>query len=456
MSLSLSIFRPSSLRLRFMIAITLWVMLGVGTIWWSATRVFTSHVEASYHEELEVHVHELIRLTRLDDEGNPTLTRPLSDPRYEDPLSGFYWQVWGPNGKVLHSASMTHGELRHDIAHSTKVLHDLEKGPTGPAITYGVETRNPDGTQVHYVIATDQAELDRLIDEFTRELTLWLAVLALLLLGSGALIIHFGLQPLTRLGQAVGRLRSGGAERLEGDYPAEIAPVVTDFNAYVGQNTDMITRARVQAGNLAHSLRTPLAVIMDEADRLSGVNEAKESAEVLLAQSALMQQQIDYQLARARSTAGVRIPGKMAELPELVVPILSAMRRLHPDVAFKLNPGGIHRISVPVDPVDLSELLSILIDNAGKFASGQVTVTCHHDPAGMTTITVSDDGPGMKEHEITKAFDIGSRFDPAKPGSGLGLAIGKDIAEAAGISLKLRNTVTGFEAVLSLPNKTGS
>lgn len=213
----------------------------------------------------------------------------------------------------------------------------------------------------------------------------------------------------------------------------------------------MVARARVQAGNLAHSLRTPLAVMMDEADRLAEIEGVKENAAVLHTQAAVMQQQIDYQLARARSVAGTRIAGQKAQLPELIVPILSAMRRLHPQIEFLLERERADGTRVHVDPVDLSELLSILLDNVGKFARETVRVSCRHNARGGMTIIVSDDGPGMGQNQIAKAFEIGSRFDLTKLGSGLGLAIGRDIAEAAGIELQLRKTAVGFDAVLEIP-----
>ncbi len=234
---------PGSLRLRFLLAISVWVALGIGAIWFSAVGIFTAHVEKSYHEELEVHVRELARLAVLDGQGAIRLSRPLSDPRYEEPLSGFYWQITVDGRKPLRSRSMTKGTLDERIAHSSKILHTLDNGPTGPTITYGLVEKDPSGRMIHYVIATDQSELDRLIDGFTGHLTLWLAGLGSLLLATGLAIIGFGLHPLDRLARAIARLRQGEAEKLEGDYPAEIAPLVGDLNAYIRQNANMIARA---------------------------------------------------------------------------------------------------------------------------------------------------------------------------------------------------------------------
>ncbi|MEL1250092.1 sensor histidine kinase [Aurantiacibacter gilvus] len=438
-----------SLRLRFLLAITVWVALGIGGIWFTATRVFATHIEDMYHEELEVHVRELARLTRLDESGAPRLSRPLSDPRYEVPLSGFYWQVSIEGQPVLKSASMTRGSLDQSVAHSPDVAHEIEDGPTGPTITYGLLEEAENGAQVHIVIATDKSELDDDIAAFNRDLVVWLATLALLLLATGVAIISFGLRPFGRLGDAIARVREGRADRLEGSYPSEIAPLVGDLNAYIRQNNEIVSRARVHAGNLAHSLRTPLAVVTDEAERLRDGDSCSTSGKVLLEQAEAMQQQIDYQLARTSLSAGAPVPGSRAMLPELAEPILKAMRRLHPDKQFELAAPD-HPVALAIDPVNLSELLSILLDNAGKWATSSVTLAISGPVGGLVTVKVSDDGPGMTAEQIAKACEIGTRFDPSVPGSGLGLAIARDICTDAGATLDIASGGTGLTVTVQI------
>lgn len=455
-SRTLSTPAPGSLWLRFLLAISLWILLGIGAIWFSAVGIFSKHVEASYHEELEVHVRELGRLAAIGDDGKLALTRPLSDPRYEEPLSGFYWQITADGRAPLRSESMTRGTLDEQIAHSPEILHTLEKGPTGPAITYGFTRIGPRGEDIHFVIATDVSELDRLIDSFTHDLTIWLAALGVLLMATGLAIISFGLHPLGQLSQAIGKLRSGEASDLEGEYPTEIAPLAADLNAFIHQNTEMIARARVQAGNLAHSLRTPLAVITDEAERMADKDSCKDSGKVLLDQARAMEQQIDYQLARARTVSGqAHVPRRVC-LPDVAVPILRAMERLHPDKQFTLDSSQCNMLELPLDAVDYSELLSILLDNAGKWATNEVrlTFTCYEN--GAVTAQIIDDGPGMTESELAQAFEIGSRFDHNKRGSGLGLAIARDLADAMRVDLRLRTEETGLVATIRYhPNASG-
>jgi len=210
----------------------------------------------------------------------------------------------------------------------------------------------------------------------------------------------------------------------------------------------MVARARVQAGNLAHSLRTPLAIITDEAERLATRDQCRAAGAVLLDQAAAMEQQINYQLARARSSAGRSPSGCGVVLPDVAIPILRAMERLHPDKQFILETAGCKRMVLPLDPVDYAEVLSILLDNAGKWARCTVTLTFTCDRVGGGTAQIADDGPGIPDHLIETACTVGTRFDPDAAGSGLGLAIAQDLCAAMSAQLRLTNGSPGLIATL--------
>lgn len=435
-----------SLRLRVLLAVMVWVALGIGGIWFSATRLFAMHVEEQYHEELEVHVVELAGLVHVGKNGTLSLTRPLSDPRYLVPLSGFYWEVRADNGQSLRSASMTRGNLDERVAHSSNILHHIENGPTGPAITYGF-AREIGGQDIHYMIATDRRLLDETIGSFTRELMIWMGVLAAALTATGVAIVAFGFRPLDRLTDAVSRLRNGDPTGLSGPFPSEIAPLVDDLNSYIAHTSRIVERGRVEAGNLAHALRTPLAVILDEAERLARDPATARSAAVQLQQAQRMVEQIEFRLARARSAAGAGVPGSISRLSQILPPILSAMRRLHPAITFRFNDALSDSATLPVDPVDLSELLSNLIDNAGKWAESTVEVALGGTEDDLI-VTITDDGPGMTAQQIEQAGTIGLRFDETRPGAGLGLAIAHDIANTYGLDLTLSPRADGLPGLM--------
>lgn len=443
---------PPSMRARLFIAVLAWTGLGTAAIWLAATRLYAAHVEEHFNAELVVHIEELSRLTRLGADGRPELVRPLSDPRYEVPQSGYYWQVSVDGQPPLGSASLAGQQLDPAIAHSQAVQHTDSAGPTGPAIAYGLVRREANGTMLHFVIATDHAELDRMVARFTRDLTIWLALLAAGLLASGGAMARITLRPLAGLREGLARLRRGEAGRLEGEFPDEVEPLVNELNAFIRNSADKVAAARVEAGNLAHSLRTPLAVITDEAERSARDGFRDGAAQVLLDQARTMQMQIDYHLARARARGGAGLPGATTVVSSLVDPVIQAFQRLYPDKAFSVD----RRLSgdpvVQGDRVDLLEVLSVLLDNAAKWARRKVEVTLEQT-GDRLAIAVADDGPGMSEAEIAAAFEIGVRFDSAKPGSGLGLAIARSICNDLGADLALSRRVgpaTGLVARMSI------
>lgn len=157
-----------------------------------------------------------------------------------------------------------------------------------------------------------------------------------------------------------------------------------------------------------------------------------------------MEQQIEYQLARARASTGMARGEHRVSVPEVAEPILKAMRRLHPDKEFHLQVEGFDSLILPIDRIDYAELLAILLDKAGKWAESKVTLVFKADSADGLTASIQDDRPRMTDKQIERATEPGIRFDDAKPGSGLGLAIAKEIAENIGLSLSLKSLLSGF------------
>lgn len=440
----------TSLRGRFVVAILLWTALGIGSIWISSVQLFRGHVEEHYHEELAVHVEELAALTEIDANGNPRLSRPLSDPRFAVPDSGFYWQVSRIGFGPLKSPSMKRGALDDTIAQAPKIAHRLETGPTGPTIAYGLMRPVESGQPLRFVLSTDERHLVETVDEFSEGLGLSLLALAVALLASGFAIITFGLRPLKLLSLAIANLRSGKVTRLEGSYPQEISPLVDDLNSYAAHCDAIVQRGRVQAGNLAHALRTPLAIIIDEAERMMESLESGSHATVFLEETLNMQRQIDYHLARSKSSGSARSMGAHTELQKVLPPILAAMRRIHFGKSFA-SAGESQSLAIACDPNDLHEMLSNLIDNAGKWASHFVRIT-YGVTASEVVIAVVDDGPGIDEDQRELAFDIGTCLNEEKGGSGLGLAISRDIVLDYGGTLTFETTDSGaFAAVVRLP-----
>lgn len=443
-----------SLRARLLVGVILTTVTGIAIAGVSISALFRAHVTELVNAELIGHLGELESLLTHTADGHVALTQRLSDPRFAQPGAGYYWQVSGRDGVVLQSASLV--PKRHfprpAPGADRELVRSVEAGPTGePMIAY---ERPWDTATSGYVlqIGADQRIVDDVLAHFNRALILSLGTLAFALIGAGTLQAWFGLRPMRRLRDALSDIRAGKAETLPSDFPSEVRPLVDDLNALIDANTQMVRRARTQAGNLAHGLKTPLAVLTDEARRLLARGDT-EGAAVLTQRTGQMQRQIDFQLARARAAANAGLPGVVTSVEPAFASIAAAMRRLYADRALTITHSADPGLVAAVDPNDLDEMVANLVDNACKWARRAVTIKAiRYSPTEQLLITIIDDGPGIPPDALSRAFTPGERLDEAKPGSGLGLAIVRDLATLHGGSVELSNgSDGGLHTRLRLP-----
>jgi signal transduction histidine kinase len=441
-----------SLRARLLAGAVLWTVAGVVAAGFFISALFRTHVTELVNAELIGHLDELERLLVRTPDGHITLTQRLSDPRFAQPRAGFYWQVSGRDGLVLQSSSLEPGQHLPAPALGSErgLVRSFEMGPFGKRmIAYARPWENPASGYI-IKVGADQRVVDDVLAHFNYALILSLGALAVALIGAGVLQTWFGLKPMRRLREALGNIRSGKTDILPNDFPSEVRPLVDDLNALIDANTQMIRRARAQAANLAHGLKTPLAILADEARRLLARGDV-EGAAVLAQQSERMQRQIDFQLARARAAANAGLPGVITPVGPALAAIVAAMRRLYAERSLTITDATEEKLVAAVDPNDLNEMVANLVDNACKWAHSRVLITAGRS-AGQTRIIVVDDGPGIPLDARTRAFAPGERLDEAKPGSGLGLAIVRDLAMLYGGSIELTNNKDGgLRAELRLP-----
>ncbi len=419
------------LRARFTLAMLALVVAGLLAVGLSASALFRSHVEKVFHAELEEHLVELVGLAEVES-GPLRLARPLSDPRFGAAGSGYYWQISRDGGPPLRSPSLAGVTLDDQLAHSEGITHIRAPGPAGPAMIYGITHPSAlPGDTIHFLVATDTRHLDGLVADFRRDLFMWLAALAVVLLVGAALALHFATRPLDRLGAAIAAVRAGSMRRMGDEWPSEIAPLATDLDRLLDNREAMVTAAHIESGNLAHGLRTSLAVLTDEAESLSD----QPAGATLLAECRRIARQLDWHLARARAAAG-RGPVRHTRLPDALAPLLSAMTRLHQNRGIVFAAHG-PVADLVIEPEAFAEILSNLLDNAGKWANAEVSVQRDTDGHSVT-LSVADDGPGIPADALGTLFVPGVRLDEQVPGHGLGLAIARDLAEGAQGTLRLR------------------
>ena len=443
----------SSFRLRLLLGSVIWISVGVAVSGFVLSEMFREHVTAQFDAELKGHADELAALVQISRNGSPYLQRRLSDPRFQPSGSGYYWQIERERGGLARSSSLADASLPISGPKPSRdeLRQSFIEGPTGE-VRLLERTVTPAGSAdaLRISIGADQRLLDDVLSHFNRTLTLSLGVIALGLIAAAFLQVSFGLRPLGKVRGALAAVRAGRAARLPEDSPSEVRPLVQDLNALIDANAEMIRRARTQAGNLAHALKTPLAILADEGERLRALGRAE--AHTILTQCERMRRQIDYQMARARAAALRSTPGAVAEVVGALAPILSAMRRLHGPRGVQYELLASPPASAAVEAQDLSEMLANLLDNAGKWAASRVEVSIDRPRPTVLRITIDDDGPGLAPEAWEVVFDIGERLDEHAPGTGLGLAIVRDLVTLYGGRAWLEEApLGGLRAVLEVP-----
>jgi signal transduction histidine kinase len=277
-----------------------------------------------------------------------------------------------------------------------------------------------------------------------------LVVFATICLLGGLSVVRQGLSPFTDLRQRLVAVREGRDRRLEGRYPSEVQPLVDDLNALLEQRDQTVSRAIAKAGDLAHTLKTPLAVLAHEAEVADAAGSA-ELAAVMRQQIERMRRQVDYHLAHARAAASGAASGTRSSVLASAEGLARTLLRLHADrgldIQVHVNPAH----TVRGERVDLDEMLGNLLDNACKWARSRIAITSELD-GSTVVITVDDDGPGLAASMREAVLQRGVRADEAAPGSGLGLAIVRDLAELYGGSIALSASPSdGLRARLRLP-----
>jgi len=276
------------------------------------------------------------------------------------------------------------------------------------------------------------------------------AVLCAGLLFAGLLQVRRGWSPINQLRTRLARLDAGVERRLDGEYPSEVAPLVGDLNALLDQRERSLARARAKAGDLAHGLKTPLAVLLQEADRADAAGQPG-LGDAIRQQVDRMRRQVDYQLAQARAEALVEGRGAAASVAASADGLARTLRRLHGGRGIAIDVAVAAGLQVRVEGEDLDEMLGNLLDNACKWARSRAALAASLDGHRVIVI-IDDDGPGIAPALREAMFERGVRADEASPGSGLGLSIVRDLARACGGDVALADApIGGLRVRLELP-----
>lgn len=442
-----------SLSFRLLATAALWLAATLAAGGFVLSAAFRDYVVSDFDARLAETLDQMAGASEIDEAGVLRFTRPLADPRFAEPYSGWYWQIAIEDQPPFVSRSLWDRVLDPAIDGALPERRIVEvAGPGGQDLRLMAqdillpESERP----LRYMVAGDTAQIARDIRRFDRLVVASLGFLGAGLLAAILMQIWIGLLPLRSIRRGLADIRSGRARRLGDRFPLEIAPLAEEMNLLLAQNERVVERARTHVGNLAHALKTPLTVLLGEARGDRG-----RLAESVRAQAAAMGRQIDHHLKRARA-AGGGLVGSACEVAPVIGDLVRAMDKIHAGrhivFATDIAPGLRYRGTAQ----DLSEMVGNLLDNAAKWAHRRVCVRAApvegDQPRPMLEIRVEDDGPGVAGGELEQLFERGSRLDESKPGSGLGLAIVRDIAELSGGDIRLgRAPAGGLCASLRLP-----
>ena len=449
------------LRQRLVLASILWIAIGAVLLGVAVDAVFRSHVTRQFYDELSAHLDELQRITEISADGDVRVRAPLSDPKYDVPLSGYYWEIQRGDKILARSPSLQGPALRvppdrpQDLERHTHLID----GPTG-ALRIADRLVWPDASKpgIDFVIGADQRHLESVLASFHAMLAWSMAAFALAMVVAAAILIFAALRPLSLLRQRLARVRAGAERQIEGQFPSEVQPVVDELNAMLGASTELVQRARAQAGNLAHGMKTSLAVLTDEAYRIEQ-NGLLESAKVIIEHCRRMQQKIDHQIARARAAALRAAPGTSASARDVAGRVVAALGRLYQDRGLRIEQDVPADLRLACDAQDLNEMLANLVDNACKHARNQVRISLAAgiSTTGLAEILVEDDGPGLPPEAWEVVLKMGERWDSREQGSGLGLAIVDELAALYGGKVSLDSSeLGGLKVRLCLPKVKSS
>jgi signal transduction histidine kinase len=281
-----------------------------------------------------------------------------------------------------------------------------------------------------------------------------LSIVAIVCMIAGLAQVRGGVAAIERLRARLAAVHEGRAPRVDGEYPTEVQPLVDDLNGLLDHRDLVIHRAVAKAGDLAHGLKTPLAVLARDADRARSRGD-HALAESIAQQVGRMRRQVDYHLAHARAAASGATPGTRCAVAESAGALARTLLRLHADRGLRIDVDVPADHTVRVQREDLDEMLGNLLDNACTWARVRVAIASSpptRDAAAAVIVTVDDDGPGLAAGLRERVLQRGVRADETGPGSGLGLAIVRDLAELHGGSIALEaSPLGGLRAVLRLP-----
>ena len=431
-----------------------WLILALVGTAFLLTDLYSRALDSNLLNQLRFNIDTLSSAT-LDSRDPEFDDITMTDPRYSRASTGWYWVIRDETEQTIATSGSAVGMLMPVIDapfdadnYRAAILED-EAGNRIRAIERATTSN---GRPLHIMVTGNLDDISRSTGDFRGQTLIVLTAVGIALAIMSGIVARLALRPIGRLGEAIEKVREGEAETITGTYPREIAPLAEEVNELLRSNTQIIERARNAVGNLAHGLKTPIAVLRNEASAAKG-NTAL--ARVVLSESDKMQQLVTTYLDRARIAARSAVVGKKADAIHVMLRLVRVMEKLNKQVTIAFKRPDASLPWFRGDEGDLEEMAGNLLDNACKWAKGQIGVTmvAERGKTGSNLlIKIEDDGPGLTEEQAKAVLRRGVKLDEKVQGSGLGLDIVKELVDVYGGSLHLKRSVLGgLLAELRLP-----
>ena len=425
------------------------------------STLYTRTAEEALDQRLNVYMRALVADLVSSAEDKKFQLGQLGEPQFELPLSGWYWQI-----TQLGEENPTVRASRSLFAYRLPPLADMGI-PAGLGASRQGYSTDPEGRRIRIVereievddygifrvqVAANTSEVERQVWRFQITLIITFTILALGLAGTSFLQVQFGLRPLRALQDEVGAIRRGERDKIEGRFPDDLAPLAGELNLLIAANRDILERARTQVGNLAHALKTPLSVLLNEAS-----GETTSLSDKVRDQVNIMRDQVTWYLDRARAAARAAVVGASTPVEPVVNSLLRTFTKVYGERGIEFHGRISTGLRFRGEKQDLQELIGNLLDNAGKWAASRVEITGDNlpeapDSRASIELFIDDDGPGLPVSQRAEALARGRRLDETKPGSGLGLAIVADLVAGHGGEIFLEESpLGGLRVRLRLP-----
>ena len=405
-------------------------------------------------------INELAARTEIAKDG--TVEAPeLMDPQTHAIFSGKYWQVaeLTPAGKlnpIARSKSLWDQDLApppdvQPLRSVGALVHYDARGPLKEQ-RLRVEAQTitlPNRAQPLILMASiDRRRLD---SDTARNATLtWIALglMSAALVAATVVQVRVGLRPLFRLEREIADARKGKIQRLAGDYPKEIAPLAEELNGLLDHNREVVERQRSHVGNLAHALKTPIAVMLSEAE-----HGGAGLSDVVMRQTTAMRAHVEHHLRRARAAARAQNLGERTPVEPVFDELASLLERVFQDKGVTIDWRAPEDLEFRGERQDLQEVAGNVLENACKWCRARVWAEAEAaSGTGTFRLIVEDDGPGLPEDRREEVLKRGARLDESAPGSGLGLSIVDELARAYGGRVELgRSAHGGLKVEVWLP-----